>query len=179
MTALYRILIILLAFNFSGCTSTVKQAESDDLAFSISTTRLQVFRLADYSSLEFEPVRLSKDDPLLGNTDTVLEGFELILQEQLQPKLGTSGSQAIKIRYGIASDAMVDDQQLLDFFGLSPGLSLGENSNKVTIALSILDVRTNSILWKGSAQGIFRDSKSRALIRQRVRSIMAQMMDDL
>ncbi len=150
--------LTLTALLVTGCTSHEVYTTKPALPpLSMSASTFQPFKLSDYARLQFEPVIPQKTDKLLTtpNRYQVYQSLQKLIAQALLHKLNGHDQQTtLVVRYALASDTIVTDEQLVAFFGSTPGLVLGDEQNKFTLAIALINQETGAILWKGAAQAV-------------------------
>lgn len=177
-------MLALVSIVLAGCVSVTVPQENPKVApLSITASPLHRFSLADFDGLMFESITPEEKDPMFPNRENAYQTIEFEIAKQLSAKMKIDPDQipqnSLIVRYGIASDSIVSDAELVRFFGTTPGLVTEPGQEKLTIAIALIRANTGDALWKGVAQGTIVPGLSNETRLARAEAAIARMLSSL
>ncbi|WP_422137273.1 hypothetical protein [Endozoicomonas sp. ALC020] len=177
-------MVALISIVLPGCVSLTAPQKNPQVApLSITSSPLHRFSLADFDGLMFEPIIPEEADPMFPSRESAYQTIEFEIAKQLSAKMTIDPDQisqnSLIVRYGIASDSIVSDAELIQFFGTTPGLVTEPGQEKLTIAIALIRANTGDALWKGVAQGTIVPGLSNETRLARAEAAIARMLGNL
>lgn len=80
------------------------------------------------------------------------------------------------VGFGLALSIDFSDQELIEKFGVTPGLSNSDVLEKGSMLIYIKDARTGKNVWRGVAQGFVHEDLSKEQRQRRIAEIINRMM---
>ncbi|TRX53150.1 DUF4136 domain-containing protein [Thalassomonas sp. M1454] len=165
-----RIITIFTALLAVSACVTVEEAPVSDSQLVISSSFERDIELDENSTFAFTPLQVTEHG---ARYPAMTEAIEQFMAANSFKQVTPDQNPTFYIGYVLESEEDMSDDQLVESFGLNPGLPHLPELDKGTLLVFVLDGQSKQFVWKSAAQGFILDEQNDDERQLRIQNIVS------
>ncbi|MEW6997930.1 DUF4136 domain-containing protein [Colwelliaceae bacterium BS250] len=159
---------VIIAISLSACVN-VEEPQHNEKQLVVSSSFERDIELDEHSTYAFTPLQESD----IGHRYPLMtETIEQYMTAKSFTQVSAQQNPTFYIGYLLETEDDLSDEQLVESFGLNPGLPTLPHLEKGTLMVFVLDGQTKQFVWKAAAQGFVIEDLSDEERRLRMQQIV-------